>query len=90
MGWNFVPVVNTPKQKPKPLRVADAAPSEEPPPKPDFEPMARLWAEASELQRTTWFKDDLLRQTAPKNGEQPRPIFLARLYCLTQPAEDRA
>ena len=61
-----------------------------PPPKPDFEPMVRLWAEATESQRAAWLKDDLLRQTAPKNGEPPRPLFLARLHCLTQPAADGA
>jgi len=87
VGWNFVPVVSTPKQKPKRPRVTDVAPTEEPPPKPDFAPMARLWAEATELQRMVWFEDDLLRQTAPKNGEPPRPIFLARLHSLTQPTE---
>jgi plasmid replication initiation protein len=74
--------------KPNPKPKAPLAPPEPPPAKPDFEPMARLWAEATELQRTAWLKDDLLRQTAPKEeGEPPRPVFLARLYCLTQPAE---
>ena len=76
--------------KPKPMPKTPLAPPEPPPDKPDFGPIAQLWAEATESQRIVWLKDDLLRQTAPKNGEQPRPIFLARLYCLTQPAEGRA
>jgi plasmid replication initiation protein len=75
------------KPKPKPKNKAPLRPPEPPPTKPDFEPMARLWSEATESQRTAWLKDDLLCQTAPKKGEQPRPIFLARLYCLTQPVE---
>jgi len=78
------------KPEPKPKKKASPAPTEPPPAKPDFEPMARLWAEATEAQRAVWLKDDLLRQTTPKNGEQPRPIFLARLHCLTHPAEDGA
>jgi len=76
-------------KKARPKRVSPAPP-EPPPAKVDFEPTARLWAEATESQRTAWLKDDLLRQTAPKNGEPPRPIFLARLSCLTQPAKDGA
>jgi hypothetical protein len=76
--------------KPKPRPKAPLATPEPPPAKPDFEPMARLWAGASELQRTAWLEDNLLRQTAPKDGERPRPVFLARLYCLTQPVEDGA
>jgi plasmid replication initiation protein len=79
-----------PIAKPKPKNKAPVTSPEPSPVKPDFEPMARLWSEATEAQRTAWLKDDLLRQTAPKNGEQPRPIFLARLYCLTQPAEGGA
>jgi hypothetical protein len=75
------------KPKPKPKTKAPLLPPEPPPAKPDFEPMVRLWAEATELQRSAWLKDDLLRQTAPKNGEPPRPLFLARLHCLTQSTE---
>jgi plasmid replication initiation protein len=73
------------KKKAKP-KVAPALP-EQPPTKVDFEPMARLWAEASESQRMAWLKDNLLREMAPKDGERPRPVFLARLHSLTQPAE---
>jgi hypothetical protein len=96
VGWSFTPYKNRPKgrvtRRGRPSKSTASQPKlpfnlEEPPPKPDFEPMARLWAEATESQRMVWLEDDLLRQTAPKNGEPPRPIFLARLSCLTQPAE---
>jgi plasmid replication initiation protein len=73
--------------KPKPKNKAPITPPEQPPVKPDFGPVARLWSEASELQRAAWLKDDLLRQTAPKDGEPPRTVFLARLHSLTQSTE---
>jgi Initiator Replication protein len=87
-GWDFIPVPNNPKRKPKARgqREADAA-AQEPPPKPDLEPMALLWAEAGPEQRATWLQDDFLRETAPKDGEPPRTAFLARLHTLTQPSE---
>jgi hypothetical protein len=73
--------------KPKPKPKTPLVSPEPPPAKPDFEPMARLWAGATEPQRAAWLKDDLLRQTAPKDGERPRPVFLARLHSLTQSTE---
>jgi hypothetical protein len=68
-----------PIAEPKPKKKVIPAAPEQSPAKPDFEPMVRLWAEATEPQCTAWLKDDLLRQTAPKDGERPRPVFLARL-----------
>jgi plasmid replication initiation protein len=94
IGWFFIPVVNNPKGQrlDRRRKAATALPSleEQPPPKPDHEPMARLWSEASDEQRQAWLEDELLRMTAPKAGEKPRTTFLARLYSLTQPKEAAA
>jgi hypothetical protein len=92
-GWDFVPVPNTPRQRcpagRRKVPLALPAP-DKPPPKPDYEPIARLWAEASAEQRADWLKDEVLRRFAPKDGEKPRTTFLARLQSLTQPAEAAA
>jgi hypothetical protein len=85
-GWDFVPVPNKPKQKRKAHALPASASAESTAPKPDYEPIVRLWAEASPEQREAWLRDSVLRRFAPQDGEPPRPAFLARLDAITQPA----
>jgi hypothetical protein len=88
-GWFFEVVDNQLKAKRKPKR-RSAPPLAEPLPKPDLEPIARMWAEAGAAQRQAWLADEFLRRYAPKDDEPPRPLFLARLQELTQPTEAAA
>jgi len=84
VGWDFRPVVNAPKRK----REAPSLPAPAPEPlpdKPDYSSMETLWVQASEAQRNAWRQDEFLRRSEPRDGEPPRPAFLARLYALTQP-----
>jgi hypothetical protein len=91
-GWEFTPVVNQPKRRCAAGRRNQPAlpsPSDgpEPPPKPDYGPMADLWEQASDERRAALLQDEILRGMAPKEGERPRPAFLARLYALEHPEE---
>lgn len=94
VGWFFIPVVNNPKGQKVDRRRKTApalpSPEEQPPSRPDYEPLARLWAEACDEQRDAWRQDDVIRRFEPKPREKPRLAFLARLYALTQPADTAA
>jgi hypothetical protein len=60
------------------------------PPAPDYSAEKALWRDASDEQRQAWLKDEFLRRLAPKDGEEPRPLFLCHLRTLTQPQTQEA